>query len=36
MVKEQRPHSCSPSGRPDLRQAEGIGKVSRPAQNGHT
>lgn len=26
----------SPSGRPDLRQAEGTGKVSCPAKNSHT
>ena len=36
VVEEQQLHPCSPSGRPDLRQAEGTGEVSRPAQNSHT
>ena len=32
VVEEQQLHPRSPSGRPDLRQAEGAGKVSRPAK----
>lgn len=36
VVEEQQLHPRSPSGRPDIRQAEGTGKVSRPAQNSHT
>ncbi len=36
VVEEQQLHPRSPSGRPDLRQTEGTGKVSRPAQNSHT